>query len=133
MLHLKGAITMAILSTLLAALMLFAGTGSALQERPVQERAAQEDVVPFGDTFQGTRSTMTVSEPEPFTPSEYVPVEGERAVMATVTVTNEGSDVMQRYDFYASATCGGRAAPPIFDFESGLIGAGPPGDVLPGR
>ncbi len=117
---------MSLLSALLAV-----GLGGVMSLGSQPVPTPLDDELPFGTTFQGTRSTVVLSEPEEFFPSDTALVEGDRPVVTTVTVTNEGIDTMKKHEFGASATCGGVKAPMIYDTD--LDGMTPPGDILPGR
>ena len=119
---------MALLSTLLAA-----GLGAALSLNTQPSPTPGVDEIPFGTTYQGTRSTVMLSPPKEFNPSESALVDGDRPVATVVTVVNQGNDSMESFDFLATATCGGVDAPMIYDSAGGLNGSSPPGDILPGR
>jgi hypothetical protein len=106
-------------------------TSTPIPSTPEQSAPVDRELS-FGQIFHGARSTVMMSEPTTFTPSETAAADPGRHVALTVTVENQGTDVMLAYEFISSAACGGVTAPEIYDTENGLEGL-PPSDVLPGR
>jgi hypothetical protein len=86
----------------------------------------------LGETYQGTRSTVTVSKPEPYTPADSTTTAQGYHFTATATVENEGTEVMPAIMISWSATCDGVEAQRIVDPAAGF-GDSPPSDIAPGQ
>jgi len=91
-----------------------------------KQQAARQ--MALGETYQGTRSAVTVSVPKPYTPTDSATVEAGRHLVVTATIDNLGTEVMPRDMITSSATCDGIDAPAIIDPTGGLA-TGPPGDI----
>jgi hypothetical protein len=106
---------------------------AASQGRPIPLTDLQAaHRLPLGGTYQGTRSTVSVSEPQAYTPTESALAEEGHHIMVTATVTNQGTDVMPTDMITSSATCDGVEAAPIDDHVGGLALA-PPADINEGE
>jgi hypothetical protein len=84
--------------------------------------------LPLGQTYPGTRSTVTVSTPEPYVPADSAGTQEGRNITVTATVSNEGTEIMPAEMITSSATCDGLDAPAIIDPVAGLPDS-PPSDI----
>ncbi|GIH07967.1 hypothetical protein Rhe02_60340 [Rhizocola hellebori] len=94
------------------------------------EQAARR--LALGATYQGTRSTVTVSTPKPYPTSGSAPAPQGRAIAVTVTVANQGTEVMPKDQITSTASCDGIEAAPI-DNAAGGLGTSPPTDIAAGQ
>jgi len=97
---------------------------------------AQIDGLAFGETFAWDDGvSMTVSEPEPFTPSDLAMGADQAVNLAfTLTITNDSSENVQPVVFSRLAS-GDTDATRIFDVgaEGGQVGIPPTTAILPGE
>lgn len=103
---------------------------------PGETDAGASDGLAFGETMTWDDGvTMTVSEPEPFTPSE-VAVGADQAehVVFTLTITNESSENVQPV-VVSTLSSDGTEATRIIDIgaEGGQVGIPPTTPVVPGE
>lgn len=101
-------------------------------EATESETSAVATETPLGGTYQGERSTITVAaDPNyEFSKETFGAENAVRAVLLTFTVENQGTEVMEAYNFLQSATFAGAAAEMIADMDTSTT---PAGDILPGR
>jgi hypothetical protein len=92
------------------------------------EQAARR--LALGETYQGTRSTVTVSQPSPYTPADSTDLGDGYHLTVTATVENQGTEVMPAIMISSTATCDGVEAARIIDPEAGLTDS-PPSDIAP--
>jgi hypothetical protein len=87
---------------------------------------------PLGGTYQGERSKMTVTADTnyEFSKNTWGAENAVRAVLLTFTIENEGTEVMESYNFLQSVSFAGVAAESIADTDTATS---PATDVLPGR
>ena len=86
----------------------------------------------LGQTYQGSRSTVTVSVPKPYTPTDSASVVDGYHLTVTATVANQGAEIMPSTMITSTATCDGVEAAPIIDPAGGLEES-PPTDITTGQ
>jgi hypothetical protein len=99
--------------------------------------ATADGTHPFGSTAADDNGiTFSVSQPQPYTPSDFAPGfnDGDTAMKVTVTITNNGT---KPYDFNSLAlspagTADGQPAPEITDFDA-KVGDIVDSTILPGK
>ncbi len=111
---------------------------------PVPTESASPDEEPgavagleFGETMAWDDGvTMTVSEPESFTPSEFAVGGGDQSVdlVVTLTITNDSTENVQPV-VISTLSSGGTEATRIIDVgaEGGQVGIPPTTPILPGE
>ncbi|MGB5952577.1 MAG: hypothetical protein WBG57_08715 [Ornithinimicrobium sp.] len=88
-----------------------------------EEVGAQTDAASFGDTVAWDDGiSLSVSEPEPYEPTESAAGnEGfDEAVKFTVTVTNDTDEEVSLLFLFATVTSGGSEGSQVFDYGGGL-------------
>ncbi|GAA2035740.1 hypothetical protein GCM10009819_20330 [Agromyces tropicus] len=114
------------------------GTDEAPDESVVDEEPAAEAPanLGFGDTMAWEDGVeLTVSAPEPYTPSEYAAgADLAHNVVFTMTITNNSSENLEPL-VYTRLASGGQEASQIFDIDNGNgeIGLSPTTVILPGQ
>lgn len=87
----------------------------------------------FGETMAWESGVKaSISQPEKTTISSYHRKAGQKAVKATVTVTNGTSEALPASFISLNATVNGTPADQVFDSANGMLGA-PSNDILPGK
>lgn len=105
-------------------------------EEPAETQKPATGVVAFGETvtLPDQEGTITISAPEPYTPSEIALglMEGEwdEFVVMNVTETNDGAEPVSA-GWSMSATTGEQEAEQIYDSGNGI--EAPLADVMPGK
>jgi len=116
---------------------------SEAAEEAIESELATEEPVPeapgtleFGDTLvYDDNIELTVSAPEPYTPSEFAAGADQAANIAfTITITNNSTENLDPLPF-PQLSSGGQEASQIFDVsgEGGQVGLPPTNVLLPGQ
>ncbi|MBD2760585.1 hypothetical protein IEE94_13835 [Yimella sp. cx-573] len=116
------------------------GSSSAAEgasgETTTAEESGQDDAKtkPFGSTFTwDDKLAITVSKPQPFTPSEYTATDSKfkKFVTMDVELKNGTSKVYETFSITLSGTSGDQQTDQIFDSANGV--EMPTAKLLPGK
>lgn len=109
-------------------------SAAADEAESADDESGSESGATFGSAVQVSDGmTVTISEPEEFTPSstDFLSGEWETFVRMDVLVENTGEEPLEAFNVYTRATTGSQAAEEVYDYEQGL--ETPSAVIQPGR